>query len=75
MHGIVSVPWNYDAKEVARGWRSMLPASRLQFRSFLGLAARSPAGASLDSAAIAIYAGALLGTLSLSAAYATTCGR
>ena len=68
MHGIVSVPWNYDAKELLADGVVHVVGIALAVLGAFGLAAVAPQ-ASLDSAAIAIYAGALLGTFSLSAAY------
>ena len=68
MHGIVSVPWNYDAKELLADGVVHVAGIALAVLGAFGLAAVAPQ-ASFDSVAIAIYAGALLGTLSLSAAY------
>jgi hemolysin III len=68
MHGIISVPWRYDAKELLADGVVHVVGVALAVLGAFGLAAVAPQ-ASLDSAAIAIYAGALLATLGLSAAY------
>ena len=68
MHGIISVPWHYDAKELRADGVVHVVGVALAVLGAFGLAAVAPP-ASLDSAAIAIYAGALLATLGLSAAY------
>ena len=68
MHGMISVPWHYDAKELRADGVVHVVGVALAVLGALGLAAVAPP-ASLDSAAIAIYAGALVATLGLSAAY------